>query len=89
LCGRPSQGLGGAVTQLANMPFQDQLTQRWGVKSWKQYVDAIWIMKNRLAEKELEYRNAVMAIIQIGIGVGGMVLGLVGLLLSLVVPFLL
>ncbi len=85
ICGTPSCGFGGFVTYLANVPAQEQLVQRWQCSSWKQYVDKIWKTKNQLIEKESEYRGVVTAIAQIGVGVGGMLLGLIGLGLSLII----
>jgi hypothetical protein len=72
------------VTFLTNLPAQEQLTNRWQHPSWHDFVDAIWKTKNQLAEKEREYRNLAIAIAQIGIGIGGMVVGLICFGVSLV-----
>ena len=83
LCGTPSHGYGGLVTMLCNMPHQDELVKRWGIDSWRVSVDAMWRTKSQLMEKEREYRDLAIAIAQIGIGVGGMVLGVIGLLIAI------
>jgi hypothetical protein len=85
LCGIASHGYGGLVTALANMPCQDRLAPRWGC-SWEEHVRRIWGTKNMLMEKEQEYRHSAVAIAQIGLGAGGMVIGLSGLVLSFVIP---
>lgn len=84
LCGTPSKGYGGLVTYLANVPAQDYLVKRWQVETWKEHVDRIWRTKNQLIEKEKEFRDIAVAVAQIGIGMGGMLLGLIGLILSLI-----
>lgn len=88
ICGTPTAGYGSLVTYLANVPGQDQLIQRWRRNTWKEYVDSIWTTKNQLMDKEKEYRGAAVAIAQIGIGVGGMLIGLIGLALSFIIPLL-
>ncbi len=86
VCGTPSDGYGALVTCLANLPAQEQLMLRWHRGSWKEHVDKIWRTKSQLIEKEKEYREAAIAVAQIGIGVGGMLLGLLGLAISIAVP---
>lgn len=91
LCGRPAHGYGLLVTQLANMPpggtaLRERVFKEWGVSSWKEYANRVWRTKNQLLEKEVEYRAAANVVLQVGIGWGGMVLGLIGLALSIAVP---
>ena len=89
ICGTRSQGYGALVAYLANVPAQDRLVERWQRKNWKEYVDRIWRTKNQLIEKEREYRDVAVANTQIGIGVGGMLLGLLGLVLSVIAGLIL
>lgn len=88
LCGTPSGGYGGLVTRLANLTPQDELVKRWNLRSWPDYVNEIWKTKNQLMEKEREYRDTAIAVAQIGLGVGGMLLGIIGLVLSFVLTIL-
>jgi hypothetical protein len=89
LCGTQLQGYGALVTQLANLPSGQQLIlDRWNSNTTKQFVDGVWRTNDRLMEKEKEYRNTTVAIAQIGIGVGGMLLGLIGLLLSVAMSYI-
>lgn len=90
LCGMPVEGYGSMVTRLANLPGDRQkILDRWNSHTTKQFVDSVWRTKNILMEKEKEYRNTAVAIAQIGIGIGGMLIGLLSLFLSLVIPYLL
>jgi hypothetical protein len=88
ICGTATGGYGMLVTCLANMPHQDELAKRWDIKSWRQYGDSIWRTKNQLMEKEREFRDLAIAIAQIGVGVGGMLIGLFGLALAILLPLI-
>jgi hypothetical protein len=87
-CGTPSRGYNALVMNLANLPAREQWLQRWGCGSWKEYGRAVLTTGNQLAEKEKEYRDTAIAIAQIGVGVGGMLLGILGLGLSLIFSLL-
>jgi hypothetical protein len=90
LCGMPAEGYGVMVTRLANLPGDRQkILDRWNSHTTKQFVDSVWRTKNMLMEKEKEYRNTAVVIAQIGIGIGGMLIGLLSLLLALVIPYIL
>jgi hypothetical protein len=87
LCGPSSQeGYGLMAFRLINVPHE--ILQRWTSKTSKEYADRVWRTINILSEKEKEYRNVAIATAQIGIGVGGMVLGLAGVVLSLIIPLM-
>ena len=86
--GKPSEGYGRIISFLANLNGEDVLVKRWGLESWKVYVDEIWRTKYALIEKENEYRSLAIIIVQIGIGIGGMLIGLLGLFLAILTGLL-
>jgi hypothetical protein len=59
-----------------------------GQKSHRDLIDARNRTCNRLLEREKDYREISMVIVQVSVGFGGLLLGLVGLALSLLVPLL-
>jgi hypothetical protein len=89
ICGSPLEGYQMMVLRLANLPGDHQnILDRWkDSHSTKPFVSAILGTRQTLMEREREYRDTAIAIAQIGIGVGGMLLGLLGLLLSLILSY--
>jgi hypothetical protein len=63
-------------------------SKEWGFSSWQEFVRRIGNTKRDLVKKEKEYRDVANVILQVGIGWGGMWLGLLGIVLSLVIPWL-
>jgi len=87
-CGRLAQGYGGFVTFLANLAVSEETLHAWGFESMPEYTRALQRTKIGLREKEAEYRYAAVAVTQIGIGFGGMLLGLVAFALSLMLTLM-
>lgn len=90
VCGTPSRGYGFFLGQLMNIPderLRVDILQSQKLSSWKQYVDRLWKSKSDLMEMEAQYRELSLAVAQVGMGMGGMILGVIGLALSLVVTY--
>jgi hypothetical protein len=78
-CGKSGRGFGALVVGLSNVPLRELMAVQWGYGSWQEHVHNVWPTMKDLVEKEQEYRDAANVILQVGIGWGGMLLGVVGL----------
>lgn len=83
-CGAKVDGYGILIVILANKDSYE----RWGFASKEKFADAVFRSRDRLMDKEREYREYAIAIAQVGIGYGGMWLGFIGLTLSISFFFL-
>jgi hypothetical protein len=91
ICGSTSRGYGSFIFFLSHIPLEENLksriTKNLNLSSWDQYMEGIWKSRAQLMELEKEYRNISIAIAQIGIGIGGMMLGVISLIISLILIF--
>jgi hypothetical protein len=87
LCGTPHKKFGRMVSNLVNngaaTAVLEGLARDWKKTGWSDFVHEVLRLKSPLMAKEKEYRDAANVILQVGIGWGGMVLGVVGLALSI------
>jgi hypothetical protein len=91
ICSANQDDFGTATTRLANLvdaALQEPLAARWGIGSWQQHVHAVFQTSHDLMQQHVVYRDLAIAILQIGIGWGGMLVGLVALILSVVLTAL-
>jgi hypothetical protein len=77
-------GFDALIMQLANLP----ISQRWGFSSAREHANKIWPCLDNLRRAENEYRSAAVTVIQIGVGIGGMVIGFIGLLVSIIITLM-
>lgn len=89
LCGMQDNGYGAMILRLVLMAGgRQKILQGWAVNAAKQFADQAYHTTHKLLEKEKKYRDASIAVAQVGVGVGGMLIGLLSLVLSLIVPFI-
>ncbi len=84
LCGNHMGRYRLYIVLLTNLPIEQQLMNRWFFTEYDDYRKEIWKTHARLIVVEKHYRDTAMAVQQVGIGMGGMWLGLIGLAIGII-----
>jgi len=94
-CGGLGSEFHGIVMGYWNLPMniagmRESIMKKWGHKNWREHLEAGSRVADHLDALEKQYREETIIMLQIGIGWGGMILGIIGLLIgfaSLFFPF--